>query len=206
MRAPRPARDQRRLLALAAVLALAIGLAACGIPASGAPQTISRSDAPYQLLVPPSTTTTTLPQVGAQVTIYMVNNVTDHLQPVTREVPPQTKLTGLLGALLDGPTSRETAENLVSFLSASPGDVQASVASNGVATLDFAVNPVEVIGPSQALAIAQVVFTATEQPGVTGVLFEISGEPINVPAGDGQLVGNPVNRSSYGPQAPLTSS
>ena len=72
----------------------------------------------------------------------------------------------------------------------------------GVATVDFTANPVQVVGPDQTLAIAQVVFTATQQAGVTGVLFQIGGKPIEVPTASGAQVPGPVDRTSYLPQAP----
>ena len=40
--------------------------------------------------------------------------------------------------------------------------------AGGIATVDFTANPVQVVGTDQTLAIAQVVYTATQQPGVTG--------------------------------------
>ena len=67
--------------------------------------------------------------------------------------------------------------------------------SNGIATVDFTANPIQVVGTSQTLAIAQVVFTATQQPGVTGVLFQIGGQPIEVPTASGATVPGPVDRT-----------
>jgi spore germination protein GerM len=60
-----------------------------------------------------------------------------------------------------------------------------------------------VVGPDQTLAIAQVVYTATQQRGVTGVVFQIAGQPIGVPTASGSQVTGPVNRNSYLPQAPV---
>ncbi len=75
--------------------------------------------------------------------------------------------------------------------------------TNGIATVDFTTNPIQVVGASQTLAIAQVVFTATLQPGVTGVLFQIGGQPIEVPTASGATVPGPVDRTSYQPYAPV---
>ncbi|HEX3980122.1 MAG TPA: GerMN domain-containing protein, partial [Acidimicrobiales bacterium] len=75
--------------------------------------------------------------------------------------------------------------------------------SGGIATVDFSATPVQLVGANQTLAIAQVVFTATEQPGVTGVMFQIAGEPTDVPTASGAEVPGPVDRTSYGPQAPF---
>ena len=74
---------------------------------------------------------------------------------------------------------------------------------NGIATVDFTSDPVQVVGNDQTLAIAQVVYTATQQPGVVGVLFQSAGQPIQVPTASGSQVPGPVDRNSYLPQAPI---
>ena len=55
----------------------------------------------------------------------------------------------------------------------------------------------------QTLAIAQVVYTVTQQPGVTGVAFAIGGKAIEVPTAAGAQVPGPVGRADYLPQAPV---
>jgi spore germination protein GerM len=52
--------------------------------------------------------------------------------------------------------------------------------------------------------VAQLVYTATNIPGVVGVTFELSGQPVQVPAGNGQLVpaSTPVGKADYAEQAP----
>ena len=49
----------------------------------------------------------------------------------------------------------------------------------------------------------QVVFTATAQPGVNSVVFEIAGQLLDVPIASGATVSGPVDRTSYQPQAPV---
>ena len=71
------------------------------------------------------------------------------------------------------------------------------------ATVDFTSNPIQVVGASQTLAIAQVVFTATAQPGVNSVVFEIAGQLLDVPIASGATVSGPVDRTFYQPQAPV---
>lgn len=127
---------------------------------------------------------------------------TGHLVAVTRDVPVPAALTQIVTALLDGPSQAESQAGLVSYLTGSPTTVTATVA-NGVATLDFRSNPIQVVGPSQTLAIAQIVYTATQQPGVTGVSFRIAGQNIEVPTASGVQVTGPVGRDAYLPQAPL---
>jgi spore germination protein GerM len=198
------------------VLASLIGglAAACGIPASSGPQAIAKSNIPSHLLTPtsPSTSTTLNPPVAVGVTeqIFLVDS-TLHLIARNRNIAPPANLSQVLNALVLGPTTGESSVGIQSFVTGSVNQgssntnrVVATV-TNGVATLDFATSPVQVIGSTQTLlAIAQIVYTATGQPGVTSVLFQIAGQPIDVPtAPDGALVSTPVTRFQYVPQAPL---
>jgi hypothetical protein len=201
---------------VAVVLAVLIGglLAGCGIPASSAPQAIAKSDVPFHLLDPssPSTSTPFNAPAGVSEVVYLVDS-TLHLTPEHRIVAPPANLTQLVNLLLLGPTDQESANGVQSFLTGST--TQSSSGSNngalvtlanGVATVDFATNPVQVVGANQTLlAIAQVVFTVTQQPNVNGVLFEIADQPIEVPIGpNGALVPGPVTRAQYPAQAPVT--
>jgi hypothetical protein len=192
-----------RRVALFATVALAILSAACGIPSGGAPTDIAKADVPFRLLHPsPSTTVPQPPAVGVTETIFLVTGG-QHLQPVTRDVPVPANLTQILGALLDGPTAAESSAGLQTFLTGPRTQVTATV-SGGIATVNFASNPVQVVGPDQTLAVAQVVFTATQQPGISGVAFEIAGQPIGVPTASGVQASGPVNRTLYAPQAPVS--
>jgi spore germination protein GerM len=194
----------RQLVACAVLVGLALGLAACGIPTAAAPTPIAKSDVPYHLLNPPTTTTTlagSSPAVGVPEQIYLVAP-NGHLVAATREVAVPASLTQIVGALLAGPTATESATGIQSFLNRT--GVQVALAgSTGVATVDFTTNPIQVVGPDQTLAIAQVVYTLTQQPGVTGVMFEIGGKSIEVPTAAGAQVPGPVTRADFLPQAPL---
>jgi spore germination protein GerM len=164
------------------------------------------------LLDPGSSATSTTLNPPATVTeqIYLVDP-TLHLTPRNRNIAPPANLTQVVNALLLGPTASESAEGIQSFVtstSPSPSTNRAVVTvANGTATVNFATNPVQVVGATQTLlAIAQVVFTITQQPNVTGVLFQIGGQPIEVPVGpNGALVPGPVNQSQYAAQAPVPS-
>jgi spore germination protein GerM len=190
------------LVAVAAVAVGGLALAACGIPTDAAPKPLPASDVPLHLLTPTTASpgTTRPPTVGVAATIYLVGT-DQHVTPATRIVSPPANLTQTLGALMEGPTAAESAAGLQSFLSGERSNVSASTTA-GVATVDFTTNPAAVVGPDQVLAIAQVVFTATEQPGVTGVLFQIAGKPIEVPTSSGAQVAGPVTRADYATVAP----
>jgi spore germination protein GerM len=193
-----------RSRALTALVAAAVALAGCGIPTASAPSPIAKSDVPYHLLNPPNTTTTSPgvpPAVGVPVVIYLVAP-DGHLVAATREVAVPASLTQVVGALLAGPTATESAAGIQSFLD--PTGVQVSLApAGGVATVNFTTDPILVVGPDQTLALSQVVYTLTQQPGVTGVNFAIDGKAIEVPTAAGAQVPGPVGRADYVAQAPL---
>jgi len=179
-------------------------VAACGIPTASSPTPIARSDVPYHLLDPAVTTTTapgTPPAVGVPEQIFLVAP-TGHLVAAAREVAVPASLSQVLGALLAGPTATESASGVQSYLTGT--GIQATVSeAGGVATVHFSTDPIQVVGPDQTLAIAQVVYTLTQQSGVTGVAFAIGGKPIEVPTAAGAQVAGPVGRADYLPQAPL---
>jgi spore germination protein GerM len=186
------------------VVGMALGLAACGIPTAASPTPIAKSDVPYHLLNPPTTTTTLAgspPAVGVPEQIYLVAP-NGHLVAAGREVAVPASLTQVVGALLAGPTATESASGIQSFLNRTGVQVTLA-ATTGVATVSFTTNPIQVVGPDQTLAIAQVVYTLTQQPGVTGVTFEIAGKSIEVPTAAGAQVPGPVARTDFLPQAPL---
>ncbi|HEX7444163.1 MAG TPA: GerMN domain-containing protein, partial [Acidimicrobiales bacterium] len=173
-------------------------------PTASSPSPIAKSDVPYHLLNPPTTTTTAPgapPAVGVPELIFLVAP-SGHLVAATREVAVPASLTQVVGALLAGPTATESAEGIQSFLNRTGVQVTLSP-TGGVATVNFTSDPILVVGPDQTLAIAQVVYTVTQQPGVAGVTFEIAGKAIEVPTAAGAQVPGPVTRADYAPQAPL---
>lgn len=192
------------------VVVLAVTTAACGIPTSGGPTAIGKRDVPFQLLSPASPTSSTAstvpPAVSVPALIFLVSGPTQTVAPVSRDITVPTTInatvTEALIALLKGPTAGESDSGLQTYLTGTKTKVSARV-SGGIATVDFTTNPIQVVGSSQTLGIAQVVFTATEVTGVTGVLFEIAGVPTPVPTASGANVDGPVDRTSYQPQAPV---
>jgi spore germination protein GerM len=191
-----------------AVLAVVAVTAACGIPTTGGPTAIAKGDVPSNLLSPasPTTPTSTVPPEAEVSELIFLAASTGTVAPVSRYITVNTSLnatlTELLGALLVGPTPGESAAGLQSYLSGAKTRVTAKVA-DGIATVDFTANPIQVVGTSQTLAIAQVVFTATAQPGVTSVVFQLAGQPLDVQTASGATVSSPVDRTSYQPQAPV---
>ena len=188
----------------AALGAVVVAVTACGIPTASTPTAIAKSDVPYHLLNPPNTTTTTPgtpPAVGVPEQVFLVSP-NGHLVAAAREVALPASLSQVLVALLAGPTATESASGIQSYLSGTGVQVT-TTESGGVAAVHFSSDPVQVVGPDQTLAIAQVVYTLAQQPGITGVTFAIAGKAIEVPTAAGAQVPGPVGRADYLPQAPL---
>jgi spore germination protein GerM len=72
----------------------------------------------------------------------------------------------------------------------------------GVASVNLSPEFIGVGGEEQILAVAQIVFTATEATGVARVQFFLDGEPVAVPTESGTLVDTPVGRDGFNELAP----
>jgi len=197
--------NPRRTLWAAALLTLCLA-AGCGVPTQNAPQLIPKAQVPFHLLDPEAPTTTTVttpsPAFTVPVLIYLVNSTSQYLVSSQRLVAPPAQLSAVLDALLAGPTASELAIGTQTALSSGVSVLGASVAG-GVATVNFNSAFGQITGPQQILAVAQVVFTVTSQlTPETGVTFEISGTPTNVPIATGAQVPGPVHLLQYAALAP----
>ncbi|HWJ97478.1 MAG TPA: GerMN domain-containing protein, partial [Acidimicrobiales bacterium] len=54
----------------------------------------------------------------------------------------------------------------------------------------------------QILALGQIVYTLTGQPGIGGVRFTVEGEDVTVPLTDGTLSDDPLSRDDFKAIAP----
>jgi hypothetical protein len=168
-------------------LLLALLLSGCGVRAQ---------DRPEPLVVPgsPSPGVTSSPSAGASaVRVYFVRG--SRLEAVERSAPDAASAT-VLDLLTAGPSRPEVL-----------GGLRTAVAPTALVSRDARVvgSTVEVVlareftavsGSNQLLAVAQVVWTLTERPGVTAVRFSAAGTPIEVPT-DAGLTDQPVDRDDY---------
>lgn len=173
------------------LLALALLLAGCGVGTDNGPRALPTSQVPFHLLAPAGSTTSTAP-TGVQETVYFLNG--NQLVPVARFVPAPPRLRSVLQVLLQGPNSSELGAGLSTDI-ASQIEVLGDTVSGGIATLDF--NQPLAGGTQQVPALGQVVWTATGQPGVHGVRFEIAGTPTAVPTATSAQQPGPVTRADY---------
>jgi len=187
-----------------AAAAAALGLAACGVPVDTQPAALARNRIPFGLLDPsaPTTTATTEPSpIEVPVQIFLIGP-TGHVEPVARDVPVSAPdLATVLGALVIGPTDAEAAAGLQSALSPQTTVLGATIAG-GIATVNLGGTFGQLVGPPQIQAVAQIVFTASSLPGVTGVAFELSGAAVAVPVASGAQV--PLaTTAQFAPLAPV---
>jgi spore germination protein GerM len=190
------------LISLAAA-ALVLGLAACGVPVDKQPAALNPNGVPFDLLAPTQSTTTvtTAPSpIEVPVRIFLIGP-SGHLVAVTRTVsvsPPD--LATVLRALVAGPTEVESTAGLQSAVTAQTTVLGANIAG-GVATVNLGGAFGQLVGPPEIQAVAQVVFTASALPGVTGVTFQLAGQSVEVPVASGALV--PVaNTTQFAALAP----
>ena len=195
----------RRWLAPVMVAGLCTATAACGVPVDSGPSAVSKSGVPFGLLAPsppPSTATTQPSPIEVPVQIFLVGS-SGHLVSVARTVSvAEPDLGSALTALVDGPTQSETAAGLQSALPAQTIVLGATI-SNGVATVDLGGPFGQLVGTQQIEAVAQVVFTSQALPGVTGVTFELSGAPVQVPTASGAEV-TLASTAQFAPFAPTS--
>ncbi len=184
----------RRCAALVVLAAAATALSACGVAVESAPRTIPRSQVPFHLLAPAGSTPSTVPTAIKEVVYFLTVSSGTQLTPVTRYVAAPVGLRSIMQSLVEGPTSSELNSGVSTAISPAVQVLSATV-NDGVATVDFS----EAIagGTAQIPAVAQVVYTATDQPGVHEVRFEIDGDPTNVPTANSTLASGPVTRADY---------
>ncbi len=185
----------RVLRGLAAVAALLV-LAACGVTTQRSPHQIDDANIPFGLADrSPGGATASTGAATFQYYIYLVSG--DRLQAVKRGKTTPATPTAVLRTLTKGPTSGEADAGLRTLLD--PGTTVDRVTVRGdLATIDLNGDP-ETFRPGsdQSLALAQLVYTATALPGVSRVQVRLSGDPAEIPRGDGTLTTGPVRRSDY---------
>jgi hypothetical protein len=179
-----------RLALFVLLAALGTATAACGVPVDSQPAALSKHGIPFGLLdpgPPPTTATTTPSPIEVPVQIYLIGPG-GHLAPVARDVPVSAPdLATVIEALVAGPTDTETAAGLQSAVPPQTTVLGATIA-NGVATVDLGGTFAQLVLTQEIEAVAQVVFTSSALPGVTGVAFELGGLPVEVPVASGAEV------------------
>ncbi|MCB1038503.1 MAG: GerMN domain-containing protein [Acidimicrobiales bacterium] len=186
---------RRRVAVLAVVAALAV-VPGCGVSAESDANRIDPDSVPFGLLDVQSTTTEA--STGEPVTIFLLSG--DKLLAVPRTLPDDGELADLLELVVTGPTPTEQGLGVTSAVA--PGTVASVGTERGVAEVDLTESFGEIGSADQLLALAQIVYVLTAQPGIGSVAFTLEGEPIEVPRTDGTASDQPLTRDDFAALAP----
>ena len=187
-----------RRLWVSCVLGAALLLSSCGVPTSDGARAVPDHQVPFHLLSPTTSSTTTTQPAAAYVTepIYLARDA--KIVEVHRDVVVPAGPTDVLDALFAGPTASETSQGLTSALPTGLKILETTTEGSRV-TLDLSADFGQITGEAETTAVAQIVLTATSQPGVAEILFSIAGRPISVPTPTGVTTADPVTASDYRP-------
>jgi len=194
-----------RLRVQVALVAVVVVVSACGLPEDRDPQLFALAPRSEQALREVATSTTigparTVPQKQYLVRVGGETDESDELAAIEVPVPemaPAALPKAMLDLLVKGPTTDQHAKDLRSFV---PEDAQIEsvTVADGIATVTIN-NLGSIEGGRQRLAAAQIVFTLTELPEVTGVRFIVNGKPGSVPLGntESSAPGEIIGRDDY---------
>jgi hypothetical protein len=199
---------------VAAVLALALALGACGVPNDGEPRGVASGDVPGGLLVP-STTQALVPDdtgpalfpttvINAPpIDVFLVDSAQDRVVRVDRNNPAPKAGASLLESaqaaadvLLQPPLS---LERQVGYTTTLTSTAIRAVRIDDEGTLEIEVDEFPRDPAEQPLAMAQIIWTLTSVDGVRRVRVFRDGQPQRVPlwAGGEAEPGRALDRSDY---------
>lgn len=187
---------RRTLGAIALVAGLGAAVAACGVGTQDEARRVDPAVVPFGLLE--AGTTTTVVDEGEPAAVFLVAD--DRLVEVARVAPDDASLADLLELVVAGPTDGERTLGITTAVPA--GAVASADASRGVAQVDLTEAFGDVRSDEQLLALGQLVYTLTQQPGIGGVSFTLDGEPVAVPLPDGTEVSGAISRDDLAAVAP----
>jgi hypothetical protein len=175
---------------IVAAFAAAI-LAGCGLPNDSSPRDIP----PGYALDDGSSTVAPIPSSAAGPRVYFVGGNASAPGPlvgVSRDVRA-SDLSGVLQALLDGPTASEQSGGLRTAIPDSTELIDASVLPDGTARVNVTDGIFSASGPALTDAVAQIVFSAAGTgTGVRRVVLLVDGEVRSWPRGDSSLESKPL--------------
>jgi len=185
---------------LVAIVGASLALGGCGGGTQSKPEKLGREDVPFGLLDRATSTTppTTVPPAIYSYFVWFVGP--DGTVPAVRSASVRPA-PGVVGkALLAGPTPQELQLKIHSAIP--PRSVgRFGKVSNGTVTIDLDRPFLDVSGPTQKLALTQLVYTMTALRGVRQVRFLLDGRRTTVPRLNGTITSGPVRRTDYEPSA-----
>jgi spore germination protein GerM len=180
----------RVALALTVVAVLAAG---CGVNAQRSPSVVRDNAVPFGLLQ--RNAPTVLPPVQTAntetVTLCFIQN--EGLVPVAQMLDAPVSIGDVVAALGQPPEGAVGVRTAIGV----PSPVTTVRLTGGVVRVDLDPTFSAVGGTSQLLAIAQIVCTLTNRPGVGQVAFSLSGAAVVVGWAVGSFTADPVSRDDY---------
>ena len=174
------------------VVAVAALLAGCAIQSDASPRDIPVADRSLSADVPAEGG-----EAAGSTRVFLVRESDDgtpHLRSVLRSVQPTP--TAVMQELIKGPNAQEDERGITSALP--QGLVLHSArAGAGVMTVDVSGQLLDEPAPRLLLAIAQIVFTASELNGVREVRIRVNGANRPWPDGQGELQTAPLTVYDY---------
>jgi len=152
----------------------------------------------------PTTSTPLPPPASEPVALKVYFVYQEKVQPAPRTAPAGTKavLRAALQALLAGPTASERAGGLVSVIPKGTRLLGVTTSAN-VAIIDFDSTFASGGGSlSMFDRLAQVVYTATQFPGIDAVTFKLDGKKVTVFGGEGIILDKPRTRKACEGETP----
>ncbi|WP_420436476.1 GerMN domain-containing protein [Candidatus Poriferisocius sp.] len=181
-----------------AVLSAAVLVAAaCSVPEDNRPRALDYSLLPDDLVAATETPEPT-PLITREVLIYLIdeNNL---LSDVARNVASPARPITVLEALFSAPNEAESEQALSTALPADVEVVSVDIdQANDLVTvaLESEVFEERLEGENRQLAVAQLVFTATETTGTARFSLLLNGNPVPLPTDNGES-DVPVTRSGF---------
>jgi len=180
----------RRTTVLAALLPLLSIVTACGVQSDGSPRDLPDAE---QKLENPSVVSGDVAAGASR--IYLIAPGEDRLlRSVSRQADTASDL---IDTLLRGPNDNEVEAQYNTAIPSTTDLNQSPRISGQTMTVDLTPDIVELNTPSLIRAVAQIVYTATELPGVETVLIEIDGEPLPAPTPTGDATTKPLSVYDY---------
>jgi germination protein M len=187
-----PRRGQHRPVTAALALCVFVGAACAGNGDSTSPGS-GRKEAH------PSDTASGSDNNSTSVIDYEVWFVSDELLHASARTGKATPRVGTaaMESLLSGPSEDEQAAGLISAIP--PGTQLLGLEiENEVATVDLSPHYEAGGGSlSMRMRLAQIVYTLTQFPTVSGVLFEVNGRPVTTFSSEGIVVDDPLSRADF---------
>jgi spore germination protein GerM len=192
-------RPMGRVLAIGAVL---IAATSCSIRIDSVPRDISNDERPTT----PAVASSIAIQPGAQSTIYLLTmpraGGPSQLKAVGRAESPTAQ--NVLTTLFAGANSADQTKRLHSAIA--PGTVLRRAVSlgNNVLLVDVSSRFLQTNGEQLVDAVAQVVFTACNLPGIDAVQLEVEGAVHEWPRGNGTSSAAPLTPFDFPERDPST--